>query len=76
VKAFIPLDRPFDAENATQIKALFSLPNKKELITFIVKNEVIPEELEAGLRQAQRAKAVRRFEEMLAEDLREPEWQK
>jgi hypothetical protein len=32
VKAFIPLDRPFDAENAEQIKALFSLPDKKELV--------------------------------------------
>ena len=76
VKAFIPLDRPFDAENAEQIKALFSLSDKTELVAFILKNEVIPEELEAGLRQAQRAKAVKRFEEMLTQNLREPAWQK
>ncbi len=76
VRAFIPLDRPFDVESAKQIKALFSLRDKKELINFILKNEVIPDELEAGLRQAQRAKAVKRFEEMLSDNLREPEWQK
>jgi antiviral defense system Shedu protein SduA len=76
VKAFIPLDRPFEAENAMQIKALFSLPDKRELIAFILKNKIIPEELEAGLRQAQRAKAVKSFEEMLSENLPEPEWQK
>jgi len=76
VKAFIPLDRPFDAGTAEQIKALFSLPNKKELVTFILKNEVIPDELEAGLRQARRAKAVKIFEDMLTQNLREPAWQK
>jgi hypothetical protein len=75
VKAFIPLDRPFDVESAKQIKALFSLPDKKALVAFILKNEVIPEELEAGLRQAQRVKAVKQFEEMLSKDLRESSWQ-
>ena len=76
VKAFIPLDRPFDVESARQIRALFSLPDKKQLIQFILKNEVIPDELEMGLRQAHRIRAVKQFEEMLTEDLREPEWQK
>lgn len=75
VKAFIPLDRPFEAENARQIKALFSLPEKGKLIDFILKNEVIPEELEAGLRQAQRLRAVKGYEQMLNENLREPNWQ-
>lgn len=76
VRAFIPLDRPFDVESAKQIRALFSLPEKKELIDFILKNEVIPDELEAGLRQAQRVKGINKFEEMLAQNLREPDWQK
>lgn len=76
VKAFIPLDRPFDPENAQQIRALFSLPDKRELIKFILGNDVIPEELQAGLQQARRARAVREFQKMLAEDLREGPWQK
>jgi hypothetical protein len=75
VKAFIPLDRPFDVENAKQIRSLFALPNRRELVDFIIKNEVIPEELEAGLRQAQRARAVTKLEQMLGGDLREADWQ-
>ena len=33
VKAFIPLDRPFDAENARQIRALFSIQTSEILST-------------------------------------------
>ena len=61
VKAFIPLDAPFAAENAQQIRALFTLPKKLELINFILDNDVIPRELAAGLRQARRARALREF---------------
>lgn len=75
VKAFIPLDRPFEVENAKQIKALFSLPKKDEIVRFILENEVIPEDLAAGLRQARRARAVREFKAMLDQDLRELPWQ-
>jgi hypothetical protein len=75
VKAFLPLDQPFDQANAAQIRALFSLPNKKELVEFIVRNKVIPAELAAGLRQSHRARAVHQFEDMLERDLAEPSWQ-
>lgn len=75
VKAFIPLDRPFEAENAAQIRALFSLPNKADLVRFILENDVIPDELAAGLRQARRARAVREFKGMLGQNLREAPWQ-
>ena len=34
VTAFIPLDRPFEKENADQIRALFSHPAKHNLIQF------------------------------------------
>lgn len=75
VKAFIPLERPFDAENAKQIRALFSLPNRRDLVSFILDNDVIPEELAAGLRQARRARAVFEFEQMLGQNLLEGKWQ-
>lgn len=75
VKAFIPLDRPFDTENAQQIRALFSLPNKRELVRFVLENDVIPDELAAGLRQARRAHALREFKNMLGQNLREGPWQ-
>jgi hypothetical protein len=76
IKAFIPLDRPFDSENANQIRALFSLPDKRQLVRFILENDVIPMELAAGLRQAQRARAVGEFEAMLDKNLLEGAWQK
>jgi len=52
IKAFIPLDKPFEKSNADQIKALFSLPDKQNLVSFILSNDVIPEELELGLQNA------------------------
>jgi len=75
VKAFIPLDRPFDRANAEQVRALFTLPDKKRLIKFVLSNDVIPEELEAGLLHAKRVRAIDEFETMLNGDLVESNWQ-
>lgn len=76
VKAFIPLDKPFEKSNADQIKALFSLPDKQNLVDFILSNNVIPEELKLGLQTANRIKAIEEFEAMLRDDLVETNWQK
>lgn len=76
VKAYIPLDSPFKRESAEQIKALFSLPEKREIVRFIVDNDVIPEELRVGLEHARRLRAIRAFEQMLKDDLKEQPWQK
>ena len=74
-KAFIPLDTPYDKENASQIRALFSLPERHKLVEFIVSNEIIPEELSVLLEQARRVRAVKVFEQMLEEDQKEQDWQ-
>jgi len=76
VKAFIPLDKPFEKSNADQIKALFSLPDKQRLVSFVMSNDVIPEELEIGLQHAKRVKAIDEFSLMLNNDLVESNWQK
>ena len=76
VKAFIPLDKPFEKSNAEQVKALFSLPDKQKLINFVLSNDVIPEELEAGLLHAKRVKAIGKYGSMLENDLLESDWQK
>ncbi len=75
-KAFIPLDRPYDVTNASQIRALFSLPEKTKIVDFILKNNVIPEELELALKNARRTKAIREFEKMLPQNFPETIWQK
>ena len=76
VKAFIPLDKPFDKANAVQIRALFSLPNKQELVNFIINNDVIPGDLSAALEHTKRAQAINEFATMLKGDLLEANWQK
>ena len=75
VNAFIPLDRPYEAENAAQIRALFTLPDTQKLVRFIVANNVIPEELAAALQQARRIRAVNQFEIMLEQNRGENDWQ-
>ncbi len=74
-KAFIPLDRPFEKENAEQLKALFSLPERKGLFDFIVKNRIIPGDLELALQHVRRVRAIRQFENMLESDLQEQRWE-
>ena len=75
VKAFIPLDKPYEKDSAAQIRALFSLPNKQKLVQFILNHDVIPEDLAAGLQQARRNRAIKQFEMMLNQDEKEPAWQ-
>lgn len=75
VKAFIPLDKPYEKENAAQIRALFSLPDKQQLIKFILSNDVIPEDLALGLQQAHRVREIKQFEKMLQQDQKENVWQ-
>ncbi len=76
VKAYIPLENPYDQENAYQIRALFSQPDKKALVDFVIKNNVIPHELEIGLINAKRINSIHEFEEMLKNDNTEHVWQK
>jgi hypothetical protein len=76
VKAFIPLDKPFEISNAEQIKALFSLPDKHKMVEFILSNEVIPEDLDLGLQNAKRIKAISQLQAMLQNDLVESNWQR
>lgn len=75
-KAFVLLEKPFENSNADQIKALFSLPEKQRVIDFVLSNDIIPEDLELGLQNAKRAKAIGEFQAMLNDDLIESNWQK
>ncbi len=74
-KAFIPIDQPFTPANAEQVRKLFSVPDKAKLVQFISEQDVIPEALSSALENVRRTKAVREFEQMLAEDYKEQKWQ-
>jgi len=76
VKAYLPLDKPFSADTAEQVKALFAHQDKHQLVRFVLQNELIPEDIEAGIRHTKRARAIREFQEMLSEDRVEDDWQK
>jgi len=76
VKAFIPLDKPYEKETAQQIRALFSIPDKENLLKFILSNEVIPDELALALEHAKKLSAIKEFEKLLSEGKAEHEWQK
>ncbi|MBK8132350.1 MAG: DUF4263 domain-containing protein [Gammaproteobacteria bacterium] len=75
VKAFIPLDKPFERENAEQIKALFALPNRSEIIKFVVENRIVPDDLYLALQATSRGRAITQFEEMLTAAKAESAWQ-
>ncbi|MGV8934222.1 MAG: Shedu anti-phage system protein SduA domain-containing protein, partial [Gallionellaceae bacterium] len=62
-------------ESASQIRALFSLPDKRELVQFILLNKIIPEDLAVGLEQAHRVHAIKEFEQMIKLNHKESVWQ-
>ncbi|MCK5085810.1 MAG: DUF4263 domain-containing protein [Candidatus Pacebacteria bacterium] len=76
VKAFIPLDNPYDKETAQQIRALFSIPDKQNLLNFILSHKIIPDELAIALEHAKRLSSLKQFEQMLNMDKLEHDWQK
>ena len=76
VTKYISIDEKFDQESIGHLKAIFDNPDKQELLDFIAKNNILPEDLVAGLQNQLRIKAVQEFETMLDQDLVELEWQK
>jgi len=74
-KAYIPLENPFEKDNAEQLRGLFKHPEKQALLDFIIKNNIIPQDLVHSLEFKQRATAILEYERMLADDLKEQKWQ-
>jgi hypothetical protein len=75
IKKYIPVDETFDENNIVHLKAIFDNPDKNEVLDFIAKNNILPEDLILGLQNQTRINAVKEFESMLAQNLREPRWQ-
>jgi hypothetical protein len=75
VKQYIPIDEKFDHEKIEHLKAIFADPDKQKVLDFIAKNNILPEDLIAGLQNQARINAVREFEDMLGQNLVEQKWQ-
>lgn len=74
-KAFIPLNKPYDISIAHQLKQLLDQSDKSEMLSFLVENNVVPDELEVGLSHARRVRAIDEFEALLESDHTENRWQ-
>lgn len=75
IKEYIPIDEKFDQKSVEHLKAIFNNPDKKKILDFIAKNNILPDDLIAGLQNQARANAVREFESMLHQNLVEQKWQ-
>lgn len=75
VRKYIPIDEKFDKRNIAHLRGIFDNPDKKELLDFIVSNEILPDELIAGLQHQAKIKETQKFEGMLNENLVESIWQ-
>ena len=40
IRAFLPLDNPFNLQNAEQIKQLLNIPDKRGMLQFLLNNDV------------------------------------
>jgi len=75
VKRYIPIDQQFDPKSLAHLKAIFDNPDKNKVLDFIAANNILPDDLIAGLQSQARIMAVKEFEIMLNQNLVEKEWQ-
>ncbi len=75
VKRYIPMDQKFDPGSLSHLKAIFDNPDKQKVLDFIAMNNILPDDLIAGLQSQARIKAVKEFELMLNKNLVEHKWQ-
>lgn len=74
-KAYLPLDS-HDISVAKQIKEFLETENQSEMLSFLLNNDVVPEELELGIMHARRARAIDEYNRLLESDYTEGTWQK
>jgi hypothetical protein len=75
VKRFVPIDEKFDPESLVHLKAIFNNPDRTKVLDFIATNDILPDDLIAGLQGQARIRAVDDFERMLNQNLLEQKWQ-
>lgn len=76
MKAFIPLDHPFDSDTAEAIKAFFNHPDRLNFVDMVIQHDIIPEHLILALQLKKRMQEIDEFEGMLTHNLVEQKWQK
>lgn len=75
VKQYIPIDERFNQKSVEHLKAIFNNPDKEKILDFIAKNNILPNDLIAGIQNQIKIKAIEEFELMLEQNLLEQKWQ-
>jgi len=75
IKKYIPIDENFDEKSTEHLRALFNNPDQQKILNFIAENNILPNDLVAGLEHQTRANAIREYETMLEQNLIEKKWQ-
>ena len=75
VKKYIPLDESFNQTSIEHLQAVFINPDKEAVVKLVVENDIIPDDLLIALQNMNRISAVKKFAEMLKNDLKEQKWQ-
>lgn len=73
---YILMNGQISSETAKQLRTFFNKPEKDEILEIIVQHEMLPADLLHGLQQRERKKALEEFEQLLAQNAVEQEWQK
>jgi len=74
-RQYIAINDTFSKDSIENLKAIFSNPNKKQLLNFVIENNIVPADLIRNLQYQERIKAIEEFETMLENDLVEQKWQ-
>lgn len=75
-KRYIPINDNFDHSSIEHLRALFNNPQKQKILDFVIKNNIIPDDLLLALQGINRKRAIDEFGKMLELNLPEPNWQK
>lgn len=75
IKKYLPLNNEVNDGLITNLKLLASNNDKQQLVKIISENELLPEDVIAGIQVQRKLKNIQEFESMLFQGLAEQEWQ-
>jgi hypothetical protein len=75
IRKYIPLNEKFDQKSIEHLKAIFDNPDKQKVLNFIAKNNILTDDLIAGLQNQVRINAVQEFDTLLGKNVVEQKWQ-
>lgn len=76
-RLYIPLDgRQFDSRQINHLRALFENPDKRKVVDFITRHDLLPDAILGSLAVQKKMRAIEEFEKNLRKNLLEHDWQR